>query len=103
MTRRCYDPRMIEQLRRLGLEDRNGDGIPDYLNARIYVPEDPSSEEIAAAANIAARLAFETTSMDLPIGFPISAYRPGSGTAILVGRAAVRPLGSSDIIFPNTD
>jgi len=94
---------MMEQLRSLGLEDRNGDGIPDYLNTRIYVPEDPSSEEIAAAANIAARLAFETTSMDLPIGFPISAYRPGSGIAILVGRAAARSLRSSDIIFPNTD
>jgi len=40
------------------------------------------------AANPAARLAFEAVSMDLPIAATVSAYKPGDGIAILVGRAA---------------
>ncbi len=48
------------------LEDRNQDGVIDYVNARVYVADDPTPEELAAAANVAARLAFEALSIDLP-------------------------------------
>jgi hypothetical protein len=71
------------------LEDRNGDGRWDYLNARIYVSGDDRIEAFLGAANIAARLALETSSLDLPIGFPMSAFAPTDPTvAIVVGRAA---------------
>lgn len=60
----------------------------DYLNACIYVADRPSPTDLAAAANIAARLAFEAHSMDLP-GLAISAYRGDDASiAIVVGVAA---------------
>ena len=43
------------------LEDRNGDGVVDFINARIVLPADAVPEEVAAAANIAARLGFESS------------------------------------------
>ena len=77
---------MLPDLESLGVEDRNHDGIADYLNTRIYVAEDANAEALAAAANIAARLAFETVSLDLPLAFPVSSFQPGSGQrSILVG------------------
>ena len=50
------------------LEDRNGDGIADFVNARIVVPEDrtASPSDISGAAEIAARLGYETTATDIP-------------------------------------
>lgn len=73
------------------LEDRNGDGLPDYLNARIYIAAGASAEDVAAAANVAARLAFETQSLDLPIGSRIDEFTEAGPTfAIVVGRAALR-------------
>lgn len=73
------------------LEDRNGDGLPDYLNARIYIASGASAEEVAAAANVGARLAFETLSLDLPIGSRIDDFTETDPTfAIVVGQAARR-------------
>ena len=43
------------------LEDRNGDGVVDFIHARIVLPADPAPEEVAAAANIAGRLGFESS------------------------------------------
>jgi hypothetical protein len=75
--------------------DRNGE-IADYLNVRIYVADQPTPEEIAAASNVAVRLTFEIQSMDLPIGFPLSAYDSAeSSVAILIGSAARNFVGSS--------
>ncbi len=68
------------------------DGKADYLNVRIYVADQATPEEIAAAANVAVRLTFEIQSMDLPIGFPLSAYdESDSSVAIVIGSAA-RPI-----------
>jgi len=75
---------MLRDLASLGVEDHNHDGIPDYLNARIYVSDDADAATLAAAANIAARLAFETVSIDLPIAFPVSTYQPWPGVSIFV-------------------
>src|SRR6185369_13806259 len=48
-------------------QDRNGDGAIDFVDARLVLGERPSSAELAAAADIAARLGFETSAMDLPM------------------------------------
>jgi hypothetical protein len=76
---------MLPSLAALGVEDRNHDGVADFLNTRIYVADVPSARDLAAAANIAARLAFETTSINLPVGFHASAFEPGDYRSILVG------------------
>jgi len=82
----CYHPRMFPAD---VLQDRNHDDIVELLNARIYIADLAPPSEIAAAANIAARLAFESTSFDLPAGFPISEYRSSdTSVAIVVGTAA---------------
>jgi hypothetical protein len=49
------------------VRDTNADGINDAVAARIIVPSAPSREDSLAAANLAARLGFETTSMSLPL------------------------------------
>ncbi|MFO7767677.1 MAG: hypothetical protein R6W82_01795, partial [bacterium] len=46
------------------LHDLNGDGIVDQLQVRILLPESADSPELAAAADLAARLGWETTAMD---------------------------------------
>jgi hypothetical protein len=79
------------------LQNRKKDGIADYLNVRIYVDDDASPEEIAAASNVAVRLTFEVQSLDFPIGFPLSAYQnTDSSVAIFIGSAATEFAGSSN-------
>ena len=48
-------------------QDRNGDGVVDFVDARIVTADKPTAVEIAAAADVAARLGFETTAMNLPV------------------------------------
>ena len=72
------------------------DGSTDYLNVRIYVADEATPEEIAAASNVAVRLTFEIQSMDLPIGFRWSTYRnTDASVAIVIGSAARTLAGSS--------
>ncbi|HXH06931.1 MAG TPA: hypothetical protein VNI83_10110 [Vicinamibacterales bacterium] len=49
------------------VRDTNGDGLADAVSARIILPADPTLEEVQASANLAARLGFETTALDLPL------------------------------------
>ena len=49
------------------IKDTNGDGVTDYLDTRIIVSRNASTEDIVNASNIAARLGFETTALDLPL------------------------------------
>jgi len=65
------------------LQDRNGDGVIDFVDARIVLAERPSAAEVAAAADIAARLGYETTAMNLPV------ERTKAGPAIFVGARAL--------------
>ena len=51
----------------LALQDRNGDGAIDFVNARIALSDNPSAAELAAASDIAARLGFETSALNLPL------------------------------------
>jgi len=70
------------------LADTNGDGLPDFLNGKIVVPENPTSTENAAAADFAARLGYGTTGLTPPLVVD----RPEGAPRLLVGRAAQDPL-----------
>ena len=48
-------------------QDRNQDGVVDFANARLVLSPQPAAGDLAAAADIAARLGFETSAMDLPM------------------------------------
>lgn len=52
-----------------GLRDTNGDGLADSITARVIMPAAPSMQDVQAAANIAARLGYESTAASLPIVF----------------------------------
>ena len=73
------------------LQDRNGDGVIDFVNARIRLADGASAGEIAAGADVAMRLGFETMAMNLPL--------EGEGAAdawtVLIGRSAVERAGLS--------
>ncbi len=58
----------------------------DFVDARLVLGEPPEAADVIAAANVAARLGFETSAIDLPI--PRNAA--GGGTAIVIGSAGVR-------------
>ena len=47
------------------LEDRNGDEVVDFVNARVLFPATPGEAHVTAAANLAARLGYETSAMNL--------------------------------------
>jgi len=99
----AQEPPGLEDLFSRGflLEDRNGDGLTDFVNARLVLGETPSPAVVAAASDVAARLGFETMAMDLPfdesaagplIEFRLagSPLRPGEGrVTIEPGRVAV--------------
>ena len=70
------------------VRDINGDGLADSVAARVIVPAAAASEEVEAATNIAARLAYETTSMTLPLVVRDTevAQPAGIQVPILVGR-----------------
>ena len=65
------------------LEDRNGDGVTDFVNVRFVLGDPPSASDVAAAANVAARLGFESMAINLPLAdaaadAPIVAIGAGS-------------------------
>ncbi len=70
------------------VRDTNGDGLADAVAARVVVPADATLGDLEAAANIAARLGFETTALTLPLVVRDQQVTdPASiGVPILVGR-----------------
>ncbi len=70
------------------LADTNGDGLPDFINGKIVVPENPTATENAAAADFAARLGYGSTGLTPPLVVD----RPEGAPRLLVGRAAQDPL-----------
>lgn len=75
--------------------DTNGDDVPDAVRASLLLGDFPSTAELAAAAEISARLGFETMAMDLPI------LRGDSGAIpIVIGRSG---LGATSIRPPGLD
>ncbi len=72
------------------LVDTNGDGIPDFVSGQIVVPARPTAAENAAAANLAARMAYGTTGLSLPL--VIAASAPEASAAphrLYVGRGSL--------------
>ena len=81
------------------LEDRNGDGFVDFVNARIVLGEKPGAADVSAAADVAARFGFETMAMNLPVLSGPDTAGSGSGergsTAFLIGSDGARRGGAT--------
>ena len=62
-------PASLSELFKPGVifQDTNGDGAIDFVDARLVLPDQPDAAELAAASNIAARLGFETSAMNIPV------------------------------------
>lgn len=69
------------------LRDRNGDGTPDFVDAQFAMADAPDAAEVAAAANIAARLGFESAELNLPLP------AEGGRVTIAIGPAGVKKAG----------
>jgi hypothetical protein len=69
------------------LQDRNDDGHPDFVHVRLVVPEGATEAEVAAAANVAARLGLESYGTDLGL-----LVRDGDRSQAAVIRDAVVPV-----------
>lgn len=79
-------PDLGTQLQIGGLfDDRNDDGVVDVVDAHLVVGETPTAGEVAAAADVGARLGFETAAMTLPLG--------GQGRPIVIGRNGIARAG----------
>ncbi|MBZ5556622.1 MAG: hypothetical protein LAO77_05035 [Acidobacteriia bacterium] len=79
-------------------QDRNNDGVVDFVDARLVMPEHPTTGELAAAADVAARLGFETSAMNLPVARADVArgFQPsGTGASIFIGVKSLAPSGVS--------
>lgn len=72
------------------LQDRNGDSHLDFLDICFDLPDSPSDTEVAAAANVAARLGFEVSSLNLPLSRADRETCPGVAVT-LATRAANIP------------
>ncbi len=76
------------------LQDTNGDKIVDAVCGHVIVPENPGTAENTAAANIAARIGYETSALSLPIvvqGAPqaVKGCPAANAPNIWIGEAAV--------------
>lgn len=69
--------------------DENGDGVPDRLGATLVLPAESTPVELAAAAEIAARLGFETSALELPLGRGVLEGQ----VAVVVGSRAAADAG----------
>jgi hypothetical protein len=65
------------------LADTNGDSFADAATVRFVLPPKPTAAQIAAAANVAARIGHETSAMDIPV----LRGGEGPGIAIAIGPA----------------
>ncbi|MCD6451949.1 MAG: hypothetical protein J7L64_06280 [Acidobacteria bacterium] len=79
-------PLSLSSLYRIGnlLQDRNNDDVPDGINGVIVLPEKPSPAEIATGAEVALRLGFETTELDLPISATLDEGLRGRKIPIII-------------------
>jgi hypothetical protein len=77
--------------------DTNGDSVPDLLGASLVLGAPASVAETAAAAEISARLGFETMALDLPL-----ARGTGGAIPIVVGRGGITAAGGASPIDPTS-
>ena len=84
------------------VRDSDSDGLADVVAARIIVAAKPAVEDALAAANLAARLGYETLSMDLPLvsSGETAARLQQVSLPILVGRenAAIKRLAEQGVL-----
>jgi hypothetical protein len=76
----------------LMVQDTNGDQIADAVCGHVIVPKTPGAAENASAANLAARLGYETSALTLPIVVPSGATTIGCSVekaSLWVGREAL--------------
>jgi Zinc carboxypeptidase len=98
-------PSLLEDAFHTGLllRDTNGDSIADAVCAHIVVPDSPNEGENTAAANLAARLGYETSGITLPIvttaagGATFHAQCSPEATSLWVGRGAVPTAQASEL------
>jgi len=77
------------------LQDSNGDAVVDSVAGRIVVPDSARAAEATAAANLAARLGYETTAADLePTVRRSELEMPSERPVVLVGRAGTSETGA---------
>ena len=83
------------------LQDRNQDDVIDFVRARIALPARPSAAELAAAANIASRLGYETAALDPGLA-TVSGQQPATFDVpvIVIGNP---PWLGSDALARRTD
>jgi len=69
------------------IQDRNKDEVSDFINVRIILPQNPSEAEIVSAANIGARLGYETSALDLDFtGYDSEERKYYDKPVILIGK-----------------
>ena len=76
------------------LEDTNGDGVIDKVNAHLALGPDPSASDVSAGADIAARLGYETSAMDIPL------TSAAHSVPIAIGAGGVKAAGISIALPP---
>src|SRR5581483_7837586 len=80
------------------LLDTNDDGVPDAVDVRLVLSERPTAMEIASAANVAARLGFETSAMNLPVPREFRSKPADDASArpsIFIGTASLKSSATS--------
>jgi hypothetical protein len=84
------------------LQDRNQDDVVDFVRARILLPAAPTDADAASAANLAARLGYETAATNLGLvtvgppadaTFDLPVILIGAHDALLARAAVVAPVG----------
>ncbi|HEY9137785.1 MAG TPA: hypothetical protein VIM67_05890, partial [Terriglobus sp.] len=76
----------------LMVQDTNGDSIADAICGHVVVAKSPGAVENTAAANMAARLGYETSALTLPIVIATGQTAKGCGSekaSIWIGRDAL--------------
>lgn len=70
-----------------GIEDTDGDSLPDRISFRVVLPDRPSAQEMAVAADIAARANLECLTLDFDVVTKESEFSGMKGVRniILVG------------------
>lgn len=83
------------------LQDTNGDKIADAVCGHVIVSSNPSAAENTAAANIAARIGYETSAMSLPLviqGTPQAVAGCSAGAkTIWIGEGALPAASASAV------
>ncbi len=82
------------------LQDRNGDDVVDFVETRILLSGYPTEAEVVAAANLAARLGYETSGVNLGLVGQAGTEGPFSHPVFLVGTGAIDAAGLADHTDP---